>query len=215
MNCDFNSFVLVSKMTCAVAIYEQNKSLAFYGGILYTSMQIFLYQEARDCVYIWNLWLTPQIHAQLFVNRFNRTSAATDKMADKMADGQTNVPSTAPPDAKRRMSSSADQQTTILKAEYVTRLQRQSSAPRCNPYAILILVTSLGLAFIGLTMTLVSHWPGATSAGGENPLRVAGPSLLGLGGAVFVLSIIVIAAMGRLVRKQWERNLTKLVHRSA
>ena len=45
---------------------------------------------------------------------------------------------------------------------------------------IIIVVLSLGLVFIGLTLTIIAHWPGYTSIG-NNPLKIVGPVLLAVG----------------------------------
>ena len=53
---------------------------------------------------------------------------------------------------------------------------------------IIFMVLMGGLIFIGLVMTIIAVWPGYTPVGG-NPLKIAGPILLGLGGmCVFHLS---------------------------
>ena len=46
---------------------------------------------------------------------------------------------------------------------------------------IIFMVLMGGLIFIGLVMTIIAVWPGYTPVGG-NPLKMAGPILLGVGG---------------------------------
>ena len=46
---------------------------------------------------------------------------------------------------------------------------------------IIFMVLMGGLIFIGLVMTIIAVWPGYTPVGG-NPLKIAGPILLGVGG---------------------------------
>ena len=45
---------------------------------------------------------------------------------------------------------------------------------------IIVVVLSLGLVFIGLTLTIIAHWPGYTAIG-FNPLKIVGPVLLAVG----------------------------------
>lgn len=97
----------------------------------------------------------------------------------------------------------------LARARYAVYAQRRTMPPRCNPIGILLLVLALGVLFIGLTMTVIANWPGATSIG-ENPLRVAGPVLLGCGGFFFILIMILIALLNRAEQAKWERRLTNL-----
>ena len=46
---------------------------------------------------------------------------------------------------------------------------------------IIFMVLVAGLIFIGLVMTIIAVWPGYTPIGG-NPLLIAGPILLSVGG---------------------------------
>ena len=66
-----------------------------------------------------------------------------------------------------------------------------SPPPRFRPFMIILMVLFIGLAFIGLVMTIIAVWPGYTPVGG-NPLKIAGPILLGVGGAGFIAGIINI-----------------------
>ena len=45
---------------------------------------------------------------------------------------------------------------------------------------IILVVLALGMVFIGLTLTIIAHWPGYTAIGG-NPLEIVGPCMLALG----------------------------------
>jgi hypothetical protein len=63
--------------------------------------------------------------------------------------------------------------------------------PRFRPFMIILMVLFIGLAFIGLVMTIIAVWPGYTPVGG-NPLKIAGPILLAVGGAGFIVGIINI-----------------------
>lgn len=60
--------------------------------------------------------------------------------------------------------------------------------PRFHPAAIIILVLSIGLVFVGLVMTIISVWPGYAPQGG-NPLKIVGPVLLCLGFVVLMATI--------------------------
>lgn len=106
-------------------------------------------------------------------------------------------------------TSYADQQA-IIQATYVARLQRRSMPPRCNPFTILLLVLSAGIFFIGITMTVIANWPGATSIG-DNPLRIAGPVLLGVGGALFIIGVILVCLLNSHEREKWDKSLGTMV----
>lgn len=97
----------------------------------------------------------------------------------------------------------------LARARYFAYAQRRSMPPRCNFVGILIMVLAIGMLFIGITMTLIANWPGATSIG-ENPLYIAGPALLGVGGGVFVLAIVLAVCLNRRERNRWEQKLTNL-----
>ena len=56
-----------------------------------------------------------------------------------------------------------------------------------RPPMIIFMVLMGGLVFIGLVMTIIAVWPGYTPVGG-NPLKIAGPILLSLGG-MYLISI--------------------------
>ena len=71
-------------------------------------------------------------------------------------------------------------------------------------------VLALGMMFIGLTMTIIAHWPGSTSIG-ENPLRIAGPILLAVGGVLFLLGVILICCLNEREKRRWERMMHKFV----
>jgi type VI protein secretion system component VasK len=72
----------------------------------------------------------------------------------------------------------------------------------------LVQVLALGMVFIGLTMTIIAHWPGSTSIG-ENPLKIAGPILLAVGGVLFIVGVILICCLNRRERRRWERMIMK------
>ena len=64
------------------------------------------------------------------------------------------------------------------------------------------------MIFIGLTMTIIAHWPGSTSIG-ENPLKIAGPILLAVGGVLFFIGVVLICCLNRRERQRWERMINK------
>ena len=90
-------------------------------------------------------------------------------------------------------------------------MQRRSMPPRCNPFAILLIVVSVGMMFIGVTMTIISHWPGATQIG-EDPLKITGPVLFGVGGLLVIFCIFLIYFLNMRERRRWDANLAKLVN---
>lgn len=111
--------------------------------------------------------------------------------------------------------SSADKQAILQHdaIERIAHLQRHSSPPRCSPVAFVTLIISFGLTFVGVTMTTVAHWPGATSVG-RSPLRIAGPTLLGVGGAVSVCSIVLFVVYGQMERKNWKISMDKTMRKN-
>jgi len=113
-------------------------------------------------------------------------------------------------DYNRPQPMSYAEQQRLKHAEYVARVQRRQMPPRCHPFAILIMVLSVGMMFIGVTMTIIAHWPGATQIG-ENPLKVAGPVLLGVGFIMTLFSIFLIYILNQRERDRWNQNLHNLV----
>jgi len=71
-------------------------------------------------------------------------------------------------------------------------------------------VLSLGMIFIGVTMTLIAHWPGSTSIG-ENPLKVAGPVLLTVGIVGLITGIILVCIVNRRERRRWQKQMAKAI----
>lgn len=98
---------------------------------------------------------------------------------------------------------------TAAQLRFLATVKRQSAPPRCNPFAIVIQVLAMGMIFIGLTMTIIAHWPGVTSIG-ENPLKIAGPILLGVGFAAFIFGIILVSILNKRERKRWETTVARM-----
>jgi len=71
-------------------------------------------------------------------------------------------------------------------------------------------VLALGMVFIGVTMTLIAHWPGSTSIG-ENPLKVAGPVLLAVGLAALIVGIVLVCIVNRRERRRWQKQMAKII----
>lgn len=97
----------------------------------------------------------------------------------------------------------------LAQMRHLAILQRRASPPRCNPISILVLVMSLGMVFIGLTMTVIAHWPGSTTIG-ENPLKIAGPILLSVGGALFVIGLFLVCFLNRKEKRKWEKSFNNM-----
>jgi len=102
------------------------------------------------------------------------------------------------------------EQQRMMHVEYAARMQRRSMPPRCNPFAILLLVLSIGMMFIGITMTIIAHWPGATQIG-ENPLKIAGPVLFGVGGLLTIFCIFLVYWLNQEERHRWDAKLRGMV----
>jgi hypothetical protein len=98
----------------------------------------------------------------------------------------------------------------VAQLRFLATVRRQSAPPRCNPFAIVVQVLALGMVFIGVTMTLIAHWPGSTSIG-ENPLKIAGPVLLCVGVVVFFIGFVVVCMLNRRERRRWEKTLARIV----
>jgi len=71
-------------------------------------------------------------------------------------------------------------------------------------------VLSLGMIFIGVTMTLIAHWPGSTSIG-ENPLKIAGPVLLAVGLTALIIGIILVCIMNRKEQRRWQKQMANVL----
>jgi len=106
---------------------------------------------------------------------------------------------------------SYEDQQRMIQATQVARMHRRSMPPRCNPFAILLVVISCGMMFIGVTMTIISHWPGATQIG-EDPLKIAGPVLFGVGGLLVVFCVFLIYFLNGRERRKWDENVVKLAN---
>jgi len=105
---------------------------------------------------------------------------------------------------------SYEEQQRAMQVTYEARMRRRSMPPRCSPVAILIMVLSVGMMFIGITMTIIAHWPGATQIG-EDPLKIAGPVLFGFGGLLVLFSIWLVYILNRRERRRWDQKLEKFV----
>jgi len=99
---------------------------------------------------------------------------------------------------------------TAANMRYLAVMHRRAAPPRCHPITILVMVMSSGLIFIGLTMTIIAHWPGSTSIG-ENPLKIAGPILLSVGVVGFIVGIVLVS----LCNKRDQRKFTKSINNLA
>lgn len=99
----------------------------------------------------------------------------------------------------------------LAQMRHLAILQRRESPPRCNPVSILVVVMSLGMVFIGLTMTVIAHWPGSTSIG-ENPLKIAGPVLLSVGSVLFIVGMILACFLNRKEKRRWAKSINNLAH---
>lgn len=80
-------------------------------------------------------------------------------------------------------------------------MTRNSSPPHCRPITILILTLAIGTMFIGMTMTIVAHWPGSVSVGFD-PLSIPGPIILALGGIAFIIGSILVCYFQRVEQKK-------------
>jgi len=66
------------------------------------------------------------------------------------------------------------------------------------------------MVFIGVTMTLIAHWPGSTSIG-ENPLKVAGPVLLAVGLVALIIGIILVCVVNRRERRRFQKQMANII----
>ncbi len=61
----------------------------------------------------------------------------------------------------------------------------RKAPPKIRPLLIILTALSLGLLFLGVTLTIIGNWPGYSPYGG-NPLKIVGPILLGVGILVLI-----------------------------
>lgn len=71
-------------------------------------------------------------------------------------------------------------------------------------------VLAIGMVFIGVTMTLIAHWPGSTSIG-ENPLKVAGPVLLAVGLVALIIGIVLVCVTNRRERRRFQKQMVDII----
>ena len=76
--------------------------------------------------------------------------------------------------------------------------------------AYVVQVLALGMIFIGVTMTLIAHWPGSTSIG-ENPLKVAGPVLLSVGVVALIIGIVLVGVVNTRERRRWQKQMARMI----
>jgi len=82
--------------------------------------------------------------------------------------------------------------------------------PWCLMIAYVVQVLALGMIFIGVTMTLIAHWPGSTSIG-ENPLKVAGPVLLSVGVVALIIGIVLVGVVNTRERRRWQKQMARMI----
>jgi len=87
--------------------------------------------------------------------------------------------------------------------------KKRQSHSRHMPIFIVLIVLTLGMVFIGLVMTIVAHWPGYSAIGG-NPLEVAGPVLLSVGSAGFIICMLIVCTQKKAEKKTYQKRFTKL-----
>lgn len=118
----------------------------------------------------------------------------------------------------------------VERQRYMTQMQRRSMPPRCHPLSIVAMVLCLGMVFLGeydppvlhldlrrwpspfilgLTMTVIAHWPGNSSIG-DNPLKKVGPALLGIGGCFFIAGLIGICWWQTNKKEAWQQSMQQL-----
>lgn len=98
-------------------------------------------------------------------------------------------------------TSGMDERDTLARIRFAAQMTRNSSPPHCRPITILILIMALGTMFIGMTMTIVAHWPGSVSVGFD-PLSSPGPIILALGGIALIFGSILVCYFQRAEQKK-------------
>ncbi|KAK2184742.1 hypothetical protein NP493_254g00003 [Ridgeia piscesae] len=91
---------------------------------------------------------------------------------------------------------------------YLARRTMARRPSRIQPMIIIVLVLSLGLFFIGLIMTIIANWPGYSTVGND-PLEVAGPTLLVFGIIVFIIGIFCVCYRNSANKHKWERAISE------
>ncbi|ESN93386.1 hypothetical protein HELRODRAFT_194081 [Helobdella robusta] len=79
----------------------------------------------------------------------------------------------------------------LIRIRFLASITQNSAPPHCHPITILLITLSIGIIFVGMTMTIVAHWPGSVSVGFD-PLSIPGPIILALGGALLICTILLI-----------------------
>lgn len=87
--------------------------------------------------------------------------------------------------------------------------KKRVSHSRYMPFLIILIVLTLGMVFIGLVMTIVAHWPGYSAIGG-NPLEIAGPVLLSVGAAGFIICMVIVCTQKSAEKKSYQKRFNKL-----
>jgi len=85
-------------------------------------------------------------------------------------------------------------------------MMRRGPPPKFRPFMIIIVVLALGLVFIGMTLTIIAHWPGYTAIG-NNPLKIVGPVLLSVGGVVFIGCIVEVVRKSQADKENFQRQM--------
>ena len=76
-------------------------------------------------------------------------------------------------------------------SRHMAHMHMRSQPPHFRPIMIIVVVLSLGLLIIGISLTVISYWPGH-SAVGSDPLKIIGPILVAVGGIAFILGMVDI-----------------------
>lgn len=90
---------------------------------------------------------------------------------------------------------------------------RRNEPPSFRPHMIILVVLAGATVFIGLVITVISYFPGysSPSKGGE-ALRIAGPTVLGIGGLFLIL--LIIESCYHMSREA-EKNRENLLNQTA
>ncbi|ESO13201.1 hypothetical protein HELRODRAFT_159834 [Helobdella robusta] len=113
--------------------------------------------------------------------------------------------STRPPTITLERAASME---ALTRARFFAFNQKRTLPPRLSPVGILLLILTAGVVFIGLTITIVANWPGLATLG-ENRLKIAGPVLLAIGLAGFIIAAIYMAVWSSKQNREWEKDMTE------
>ena len=101
---------------------------------------------------------------------------------------------------------SDNREETLARYRFLQSYAIKSAPPHCHPISILVLILSGGFVMVGAIMTIVSHWPGSVSVGGD-PLKIAGPVILSVSFGIFMMGVFLTCFLSYKEKKSKNSKL--------